>query len=328
MSKATGQGDQGDAPPPSGDRVVRAITDDGAFRVIVARTTETVRGAVRAQGVGGRTAVHFGELLTGAVLLREAMAPGLRVQAILKGAGGKGSLVADSHPDGNSRGLVNFGVSSRAAVHHEVAPARAEPGAPEAGSIARPAAPPEISLGRGALLQVMRSLPNGSLHQGVVEVPGGGGIPGALMQYMQDSEQIVSTIAVSALLGGPGEVEAAGGYLVQLLPEVERGPLMVMTERLTDFSGLDEVLRRSDASPDALLDDLLYGMPFQRLSESRLGFGCPCSQVRVIASLATLPRADIEDLVKDGEVLEIRCDYCGKEYGVHPAQLRPLLTPS
>jgi molecular chaperone Hsp33 len=329
--------DRGDVPPSTGDRVVRAITDDGAFRVIVARTTETVRGAVRAQGVGGATAVHFGELLTGGVLLREAMAPGLRVQAILKGAGGKGSLVADSHPDGNSRGLVNFGVGSRAAVHPEPAPARSS--VPEGGSISRPPPAPEISLGQGALLQVMRTLPSGSLHQGVVEVPWSttgalsanhraSGISGALMQYMQDSEQIVSTIAVASLVGSGGEVEAAGGYLVQLLPEVERGPLMVMTERLTDFTGLDEVLRRSDGSPDALLDELLYGMPFQRLSESRLGFGCQCSQVRVIASLATLPRADIEDLVKDGEVLEIRCDYCGKEYGVHPAQLRPLLTPS
>jgi molecular chaperone Hsp33 len=69
-------------------------------------------------------------------------------------------------------------------------------------------------------------------------------------------------------------------------------------------------------------------MPFARLSQSRLGFACQCSQVRVMASLATLPRSDIQDLVKDGDVLEIRCDYCGEEYRIHPAQLRALLTPS
>ncbi len=297
------------------DSVVRAITKDGAFRVIVARTTETVRDAAGAQGVTGDVAARFGELLTGAVLIREAMAPRLRVQVVLKGAGGKGSLVADAHPDGTSRGLVNFGAAARAAVA-----AGAEEHPPT------PAAPPDLSVGKGALLQVMRTLPNGALHQGVVEVPDGGGISAALMQYMQDSEQVVSTIGVAAHVG-EGGVTAAGGYLVQLLPEVERGPLMVMTERLTGFSGLDDVLRRAD-SPDVLLEELLYGMPFARLEESRLSFACQCSQVRVIASLATLPRSDIEDLVKDGDVLEIRCDYCGKEYGIHPAQLRPLLTPS
>lgn len=282
------------------DTVVRAITQDGAFRVIAARTTETVRGAIAAQRTKGDTARHFGELITGAVLIREAMAPRLRVQAILKGSSGKGSLVADSHPDGTSRGLVNFGSKGG---HDE-----------------------RLILGRGALLKVMRTLPSGSLHQGVVEVPEGTGISGALMQYMADSEQIVSTIAVAALVDD-GAVEVAGGYLVQLLPEIERGPLMVMTERLSDFPSLDKVLRES-ATPDAMLEELLYGMPFTRLEDSPLAFGCNCSQIRLVSSLATLPRSDIEDLVRDGEVLEINCDYCGKEYRIAPAQLRSLLTTS
>ena len=288
---------------PDGDRVVRAITEDGAFRVIVARTTETVRGAVAAQGARGPAARHFGELLTGAVLIREAMAPRLRVQAILKGGGGKGTLVADSHPDGTTRGLVNFGVAREGDAR-------------------------EIAVSSGALLQVMRTLPGGSLHQGVVAVPEGGGISSGLMAYMQDSEQVVTTIAVASLFDDDDTLAVAGGYLVQLLPEVERGPLMVMTERLAELQNLDEVLRTHGGSPDALLDELLYGMPFARLEESRLGFACHCSQLRVVASLASLPRADIEDLVRDGEVLEIRCDYCGKVYGIPPAQLRPLLTPS
>jgi molecular chaperone Hsp33 len=300
------------------DSVVRGITDDGAFRVIAARTTHTVRGAVAAQKARGANAKHFGELLTGAVLLREAMAPGLRVQAILKGAG-KGSLVADSNPDGTTRGLVNFGTGHPAS------------GTPEAAA-AGPG--PDISLDRGALLQVMRSMPNGSLHQGVVELPEGGGISGGLMAYLADSEQVVSFMAVASLFT-PGadardatDVEVAGGYLVQLLPEAERGPLMVMTERLDGFQSLDELLRSDGGAPAALLAELLYGMPFTLLSESHLGFACHCSQLRVVATLATLPRADVEELIRDGEVLEIRCDYCGKEYRVPPVQLRSLLTPS
>jgi molecular chaperone Hsp33 len=292
--------------PPS-DSVVRAITDDGAFRVITARTTETVRGAIAAQSARGQTARHFGELITGAILVREAMAPNLRVQGILKSGTGKGSLVADAHPDGTSRGLVNFGAGRG-----------------------------EISIGKGALLQMMRSMPGGTLHQGVVEVPSpdpGGpraprasGISGGLMAYMQDSEQVVSTIEVATVLDAD-TVIAAGGYIVQLLPEAQRGPLMVMTERLTDFADLEEILK-SGASPDTLLAELLYGMPYTRLEESSLSFACRCSQMRVVETLSTLPRSDIEDLVSSGDVLEIRCDYCGKDYQVPPAQLRSLLSTS
>jgi molecular chaperone Hsp33 len=43
------------------------------------------------------------------------------------------------------------------------------------------------------------------------------------------------------------------------------------------------------------------------------------------APLATLPHADIQDLVSDGGVLEIRCDYCNQEYRVAPAELRGLI---
>ena len=285
------------------DRVVRSITDDGAFRVITAMTTGTVRGAMAAQQAQGDIARRFGELITGAILVREAMAPALRVQGILKGKRSKGSLVADSHPDGTSRGLVNFGSKNG-----------------------------ELLLGDGVLLQVMRSLPGGTIHQGVIEVPGsasdpaaGGVVSRAFMAYMQDSEQIVSTIAVATVLDGD-HVVAAGGYIVQLLPEIERGPLMIMTERLQALEGLEDALTRPDASPDTLMDELLYGFPFTRLETSALSFACHCSQTRVVESLATLPRSDIEDLVSSDEVLDITCDYCRKEFQIPPAQLRPLLT--
>ncbi|WP_437654940.1 Hsp33 family molecular chaperone HslO [Sorangium sp. So ce1182] len=283
------------------DSVVRAITIDGAFRVITALTTETVRGAIAVQSATGPTAQHLGELITGAILVREAMAPNLRVQAIIKGATGHGTLVADSHPDGTSRGLVNLGK-----------------GAAEGST---------VEVGGGSLLQVMRTLPSGMLHQGVVEVPAEGGISGGLMTYMQESEQVVSMIAVATLLGDDG-VGSSGGYLVQLLPEVERGPLMVMTERLKDFERLDDVLAHEGASADMLLEELLHGMPFSRLDDSPLSFSCRCSELRVMATLASLPRSDVEEMVEDGKVLDIRCDYCGKDYQVSPSQLRSLLTTS
>jgi molecular chaperone Hsp33 len=151
-----------------------------------------------------------------------------------------------------------------------------------------------------------------------------GGISGALMAYMQNSEQIVSTIAVSTLLTD-GKVRAAGGFIVELLPEVERGPLMIMTQRLEDFPKLEELLEKPDLTPEILVEDLLYGMPYTHLAESALSYGCSCNELRLLSSLATLPKADIEDLVRDNEILEIQCDYCRKQYAISPAALRSLL---
>lgn len=282
----------------SSDSVLRAITDDGAFRVITARTTETVRGAVDVQGATGRVARAFGELLTGAILYRETMAPQLRVQGVLKGSGKTGSLVADSHPSGKTRGLVQL----------------------ESGN--------ELKLDDGAVIQMMRTLPSGRIAQGIVELPNGGGISQALMEYMQTSEQVVSMIAVSTAVDEDNRVISAGGYMVQLLPEVGRGPLMVMTERLREFESIDERIRESDFSPETLLEQLLYGMPFTRLEESSVGFECWCDELRVVSAIATLPKSDVEHLLAGGEVLEISCEYCKREYRIPPARLRGLLEVS
>lgn len=280
------------------DSVLRAITDDGAFRVITARTTQTVRGAIEAQGATGTTARHFGDLLTASILFRETMAPNLRVQGILKGSHDSGNLIADSHPSGQTRGLIQLKNGAK-----------------------------DVELGHGAVLQLMRTLPNGRINQGVVEVPNEGGISHSFMAYMQTSEQVVSMLAVGTVFDGE-RVLSAGGYMVQLLPEAARGPLMVMTERLREFESIDEQLKDGAFTPSWLLDELLYGMPFTRLEESAVRFECWCDELRVVSALASLSRSDLEHLLSTNEVLEIACEYCKRDFRIAPARLRGLLEQS
>ncbi len=287
----------GDGPASGADRVIRAITDDDTFRVMVAVTTETVRGAVAAQKATGCTAQYFAELLTGAVLIRETMAPQFRVQAILKGSGGRGNLIADAHPDGLTRGLVQLQGAD------------------------------EIRLGPGSSLQMMRSSPGARVHRSLVEPPAGGSVAEALMVYLQTSEQIISVIA-SGTSGTEGAVTHAGGYVVQLLPGAARGPLMVMTERLSAMAPIGELLDQSRGDARVIMDELLYQIPYCELDDSRVRHGCLCSQRAVLATLATLPREDIAELMKGDEVLEITCDYCTSAFKVPSVQLQGLLSPS
>lgn len=282
------------------DTVLRAITDDGAFRVIAADTTATVREAITTQKAEGPELVRtFADLLTGAVLVRESMAPDNRLQAILQGDDPRARMVADTHPDGSTRGLIQLPANART-----------------------------MPLGERGVLQVARTLHNGSLHQGVVQVPRQQTtISSAFMAYMQESEQIVTVIALGCHLAA-GEVVAAGGYMVQLLPEVAEGPLMVMTERLKNFEDIVPLLARGAAAPEALLAETLYGMPYTKVGERTVHFGCRCSPERLAGSLASLPRSDIESLMEGGKTLEIECDYCRKHYEFTMDQLRGLLEPA
>jgi molecular chaperone Hsp33 len=284
------------------DTVLRAITDDGAFRVIATDTTATVREALLAQKPAtAELARTFGDLLTGAVLVRESMAPDNRLQAILQGDDPRTRMVADTMPDGSTRGLIQL-----------------------------PEGVKEMSLAERAMLQVARTLHNGALHQGVVSVPApknGQSVSGALMAYMQESEQTVTVVSVGCHMVN-SEVVAAGGFMVQLLPEVEEGPLMVMTERLKDFEDIVPLLARGAGSPEELLRETLYGMPYTKVGDRTVRFGCNCSPERLASSLASLPRADIESLMEGGKTLEIECDYCRKNYEFTQAQLKSLLEPA
>jgi molecular chaperone Hsp33 len=280
----------------SEDRVLRAMTDDASFRVMTAITTRTVAEVVRLQKPPLSEIERLGGLLTGTILVRETMAPNLRVQGIIRGAGGKGTLVADSHPDGTSRGLVSL---------------------PKGAS---------LQMGQGATLMMMRTLPNGKLNQGMVSLERSSVVSQALMTYMQESEQVKSMIDVACVVED-GEVVAAGGFIVQLLPELTDAQLAIMTERLADFPPMSKLLRTGE-SASHVLEELLYGMPFTQLGDSPLRFECKCSQMRVVASLATLDRGELTQLVADGKTLEISCDFCGRDYAITPEHVRGLLSES
>ena len=276
------------------------MTDDHGFRVIAAETTRAAAEVLRRQKVEGPAAKALAELVTAVVLMRETMAPDLRVQGILKGGKGRGTLVGDSFPEGDVRGLAQLG-------------------SVPAGQ--------SFSIGEGALLQTMRTLANGSLQQGIVDVAAAGGVGEAFTAYLQTSEQLVCIARVGARLEG-GELVASGGYVVQVLPEAERPASLVMTQRLEDFPSVESLLAKGDFSVQLLVDELVYGMPSTELARAELRFGCRCSETSMLGALASLPRSDIQEMIDDGQGLEIACDYCGSEYQLAVERLRALLATS
>lgn len=280
------------------DSVLRAMTEDGSFRVIVASTRDTAQAIVDAQQAADAAARQVANLLTGTVLVRETMAPQYRVQGILRGAQGAGSIVVDSHPDTTNRGLVRLAEGQD-----------------------------ELALTEGTMLQIMRTLLNGQIHQGVVSLAGAKSLSDGLMRYMQTSEQVTSVVDVACVVDA-GRVKAAGGYLVQLLPEVAESMLAIMTERLHLFEPMEALLHAGKASPRELMDELLYGMPHKDMGTSPLRFGCSCSHVRILSGISTLSRAEIGELVQASEPLHISCDFCGKDYEIGISELQGLLQPS
>ena len=276
------------------DKILRAMTDDGAFRVMTIRSTDTARGAVEAQGVEGLPAAQLAEIVTSAVLVRETMAPGNRVQILLRDAD-EDLIVGDAFPEGRTRGLVR--------VRDDALGVRVD---------------------RGGQLQVMRSLPRRAPHQGVVETGLIQGIDCALAEYFRQSEQVETMIAIACTLDG-GSVRHAGGYVIQLLPEVSEPPLEAMRDRLAKFGDLATHLDTVGDDPQQLMDILLEGEASTHLADSPVHFACGCGPEKALAAVAVLGIDEVREMHAAGEPVGVNCDYCRTRYELSPSELEQII---
>jgi molecular chaperone Hsp33 len=269
------------------------MTMDGAFRVIATITTETANAACAAQGLSEGAGARLAELLTCAVLLRETTQPTRRVQLVWRDRRG-GVMVADSLPDGTTRGIVNPGKEQHAAAAEHI-------------------------------LQVNYTLPNGSLHQGVVSIGDDTDLANALMQYLQTSEQIVAMAALGAVPGGGagGAVARVGGFLVQVLPEVTHEGLEQLTAKLGELAKIDVLVAEAGADPRSIVARVLEGFPSAELANTPVAFGCTCSEARIILGILSLGSEEVASM-EAGDPLEVRCDACGAKYMIEPSSIRAM----
>lgn len=278
------------------DYAVRAITQDGSFRVIAIRTTDTVRKIAEIQQAGEYTEA-LADLVTGAVLVRQTMAPDYRVQiAIRQGSTPGGTtLMGDSHPGGMTRGLCTP-VDER---------------------------PLDLSSGE-AMLQVTRVLYTNELNQGIVALGEDVTMSNALTEYMHTSEQITSIIEIASVVEN-GKIVNCAGFIIQMLPEVHDEPIARFLYHFERREALRDILLERDANPEQMLASLLSDFEHTVFEPEPISFGCNCSEARVVGALATMGREELTSIIDSGEVLEIDCDYCKTEYKIGAEQLRPLL---
>jgi len=272
------------------DCVLRAMTQDGQFRVMAAQTTETAAEAAQRQNAEGELMERQAQLLCAGVLLRETIQPGNRVQVIFKDSKGN-RLVTDSLPEGCSRSIVDQGL-------------------------------PE---GKDGIFQVSIALRNGELHQGIVSVADDLHVGRAVMQYLQSSEQITAFVHIASQW--VGDQLRVGGFVVQVTPEVQREGLEAMTSYLESLetNKMFEAWMREGRDVSVLVKTLLEGHEYTELSNSTLCFGCTCSEERMLLGLSTLPKQEIGEILAEGKPLALSCNGCGENYQISTDAIATLL---
>jgi molecular chaperone Hsp33 len=134
-----------------------------------------------------------------------------------------------------------------------------------------------------------------------------------LAYYFTTSEQTPSSVALGVELGQEGEVAAAGGFLVQLMPEADDAVADKLSERLQALPPTTTLLREG-TSPAAIVEQLLDGFPYRTLGETPLQFSCSCSLSQIYNLLRTLGKEELDQIIEEDGEANVTCEYCKESY--------------
>ena len=81
----------------------------------------------------------------------------------------------------------------------------------------------------------------------------------------------------------------------------------------------------SGKTPEDILQELLgeFGVEITEKTETR--FACNCSKERMEKALISIGRKDLEEMIKDGEPIEMNCHFCNSHYQFSVEELKKIL---
>lgn len=133
-----------------------------------------------------------------------------------------------------------------------------------------------------------------------------------LTYYFATSEQIPSAVGLGVLVDKDG-VRQAGGFIIQLMPFTEDAMIEKLEKRISEIDSVTNMLERG-LSPEGILEEILgdFGLEITDTLETR--FFCDCSKEKVSRALSTISKKDLDDIINDGESIEVKCQFCNKAY--------------
>ena len=164
-------------------------------------------------------------------------------------------------------------------------------------------------------------------------------VPEDINWYLAESEQREGALAAGVFVEGiddgvdrnddclnAAKVCAAGGWYVQLLPFASDETVEQLQTNLANMANRSPTsMIRDGMSAEDVIKLLLDGMDPQIMTRKRpppLSESCPCCDERVFRTLRLLPKSEVDDIMEKNEVIDIKCEFCGKRYQMTPEEIK------
>ena len=288
----------------SQDYIVRATAAQQQLRVFAITSRDLVEQGRKIHNTSPVATAALGRLLTAGAMMGSMMKGNKDVLTLQIECGGPiGGVTVTADANANVKGYVN--------QPNVIIPANKDGKLDVSGAI-----------GPG-FLNVIRDIGMKEPYNGQVHLVSGE-IAEDLTDYYATSEKIPSSVGLGVLLDKENFVKQAGGFIIQVMPFAEDEVIDKVEESLKHIHSVTSLLEQG-MTPEDMLHHLLGDLDLEILDRMPAQYACNCSKERVAKAIASIGRADLEDMIQAGETIETNCQFCGSHYYFTTEELKSFL---
>ena len=285
------------------DKLIKTISENGHFRAFVLDSTETVRIAQEKHDSMASSTVALGRAFIANQLLAANEKGDTKITLKILAEGATGAIISIANNKGEVKGYIqNPDLDYKKTATGEV--------------IVGPL------VGQGQFL-VITDYGIGHPYHSMTPLVSGE-IGEDLAYFLTESQQTPSAVGLNVLLDENDHVKVAGGFMLQVLPGATEDEIARFEKRIQEMPAISTLLE-SDAHIEALLSAIYGDDHYKLLSEEALSFACDCSAERFLDALASLPTADIQEMIEKDKGCDITCQFCRNHYHFTETDLEELI---
>lgn len=286
------------------DYIVRATAANNQIRAFAVTSKETVEKARQAHNTSPVATAALGRLLTAGSMMGIMMKGEKDILTLqIKAGGPLGGVTVTADSKGNVKGYVK---------NPEVLIPANEKGKLDVAT----------AVGVG-FLNVIKDmgLKEPYIGQTVLQTSE---IAEDLTFYFATSEQVPSSVGLGVLMEHNNTVKQAGGFIIQLMPFAEEEVIHKLEENLSNITSVTKLLDEG-LTPEMILERILGDFSdLQIMDTVPTQFYCNCSKERVTKAIISIGKKDINEMIQDGEEIEVNCHFCNTQYKFDVEELKDI----
>ncbi len=288
------------------DILIKALAHQGAIRIIVCDTTETVKHAAQIHHTYPTASAALGRTLSAAALLGSQLKDeNTKITIQINGGGPLGTIMADVNSNCEVRGFVaNPGIYLVNEETNKLDVGRA--------------------VGNNGTLRVTKDLKLKDKFTGTVELQSGE-IAEDFAYYFTISEQTPSAVSLGVLVDEHNEVIASGALMIQMMPFATEADIQIAEDVVAHLKPISTMIHEG-MKPQEIAEALFQDVTI--LSSQEVSFKCDCSKERMFEALHSLKENELLEMIEEDHGAEVSCHFCNTKYAFSEDELRSLIKSS